>query len=283
MIADISVYQGDINWSLAKKDLDLVIFRASIDERIDSKYIENATNCGLPFGVYHFCKAGTAEQAKKEATFFYNAATFNGLKPLFFVADIEYQTQTATTTKPVCEAFADTLKKLGAKKIGLYISQSRYPYVKSILNKFDFLWIPRYGTNSGSINYNYKPIYDCDLWQYTSVGKVSGIKGNVDLNVLCGDKKLEWFLNNQQQQQTQVKPVLFQYLGKRTLRYGMKGEDVKELQKALNQLNFNCGKVDGIFGAKTRHQLLMFQKANGLVADAIYGRLSHQKMLQILG
>ena len=277
MIADISVYQGNINWAAARSQLDFVIFRASIDKRTDTKYIENASKCGVPFGVYHFCKAGTAAQARAEAEYFYKAATSNNLQPLFFVADIEYETQTASTTKPVCEAFADTLKKLGAKKIGLYISQSRYPYVKDILDKYDFLWIPRYGPNNGSVNGNYKPIYPCDLWQYTSVGSVPGIQGNVDLNVLNGSKDLKWFLGTAQT------TVSFQYLGKRTLRSGMKGDDVKELQQSLNQLGYNCGKVDGAFGAKTKAAVVAFQKAYKLTADGIYGPKSHTKMLQVFG
>ena len=40
-----------------------------------------------------------------------------------------------------------------------------------------------------------KPAYFCDLWQYTSKGKISGINGNVDMNTITGSgKTLEWFL-----------------------------------------------------------------------------------------
>ena len=66
-IADISVYQGNINWELARKELDFVIFRASVGNNADTKYIKNATGCGIPFGAYHYFKAGTAEEAEEEA------------------------------------------------------------------------------------------------------------------------------------------------------------------------------------------------------------------------
>lgn len=194
MIADISHYQGEINWSAARKDLELCIFRASVGFNIDNKYTSYTKNCGIPFGTYHYVKAGTEAEAEKEAKFFYETATQNGIQPLFFVADIEYETQTKTTTKLVTLKFIETLRALGAQKVGLYIGQSRYPYIQDSLDKFDFIWIPRYGKNTGYADDTYKPTYPCDLWQYTSVGGVSGISGNVDLNKLNGTKTLEWFL-----------------------------------------------------------------------------------------
>ncbi|WP_427107712.1 hypothetical protein [Lysinibacillus xylanilyticus] len=44
-----------------------------------------------------------------------------------------------------------------------------------------------------------KPDYPCDLWQYTESGSVSGIKGNVGLNVLNGSKQLSWFTNKNEE------------------------------------------------------------------------------------
>ena len=196
MIADISHYQGEINWAAARKDLQLCIFRASVGSNKDNKYLSYTKNCGIPFGVYHYVKAGTASEAEVEAKFFYETATQNNIQPLFFVADIEYETQTKSTTKSVTLAFCDTLRKLGAKKVGLYIGQSRYPYIEDSLDKFDFIWIPRYGKNTGYADEAYKPKYPCDLWQYTSEGGIEGISGDVDLNKLNGTKTLEWFLQN---------------------------------------------------------------------------------------
>ena len=57
-----------------------------------------------------------------------------------------------------------------------------------------------------------------------------------------------------------------------TLRKGDKGEDVKELQLALNEAGFDCGKVDGIFGGKTKAAVKDYQKAHGLKVDGIVGR-----------
>lgn len=204
MIADISHYQGEINWTAARKDLQLCIFRASVGSNKDNKYLSYTKNCGIPFGVYHYVKAGTSAEAETEAKFFYETATQEGLKPLFYVADIEHETQNKETTKPVTLTFCETLRKLGAKKVGLYIGQSRYPYIEDSLNKFDFLWIPRYGKDTGYANESYKPKYPCDLWQYTSKGSLAGISGDVDLNKLNGDKDLEWFLEQETEEKEEI-------------------------------------------------------------------------------
>ena len=58
---------------------------------------------------------------------------------------------------------------------------------------------------------------------------------------------------------------------KRLLRSGCKGDDVKELQKALNDAGYDCGKVDGIFGTNTRNALVAFQMASGVNPDGICG------------
>lgn len=55
------------------------------------------------------------------------------------------------------------------------------------------------------------------------------------------------------------------------LKTGSRGEDVKELQKALNSEGFNCGKEDGIFGKVTKAAVIAYQKEKGLVTDGIVG------------
>ena len=61
---------------------------------------------------------------------------------------------------------------------------------------------------------------------------------------------------------------------KRLLKYNSKGNDVKELQKALGGLV-----VDGIFGAKTKSKVKSFQKSKKLYQDGIVG----QKTANALG
>lgn len=53
---------------------------------------------------------------------------------------------------------------------------------------------------------------------------------------------------------------------------GSRGEDVKTLQAQLNALGYDCGDVDGIFGAKTYNAVVKFQKDRGLAVDGIVGK-----------
>ncbi|NES19834.1 MAG: CHAP domain-containing protein [Symploca sp. SIO3E6] len=53
----------------------------------------------------------------------------------------------------------------------------------------------------------------------------------------------------------------------RVLRRGTKGEDVKALQRALNELGFNAGDVDGDFGPNTERAVRAFQANAGISID----------------
>ena len=63
-----------------------------------------------------------------------------------------------------------------------------------------------------------------------------------------------------------------------TVYSGSRGESVKTLQEKLNAKGFNAGSVDGIFGKNTRAAVMAFQKANGLAADGIVGKLTWAKL-----
>lgn len=51
----------------------------------------------------------------------------------------------------------------------------------------------------------------------------------------------------------------------------LRGDDVAELQRALNSLGFDAGKEDGIFGEDTRSALREFQRNAGVPVDGISG------------
>ena len=192
-IADISHYQGTIDWSKARQELELIIFRASVGSNADKKYLEYTRECGVPYGAYHYVKAGTAEAARTEAKWFVECANKAAIRPLFYIADIEYEAQTAATTEAVCVAFLEELRALGCGRIGLYIN-TRYKWAGKAIDMCDIMWIPHWGKNDGNIPAaQYEPKYPCDIWQYTSKGRVAGISGDVDLDILHGSKGLEWF------------------------------------------------------------------------------------------
>lgn len=66
------------------------------------------------------------------------------------------------------------------------------------------------------------------------------------------------------------------------LKFGMKGEAVKQLQVALTKAGFNCGTPDGDFGGKTLDALKRFQSVYCNPADGVYGPATKQKLDEIL-
>ena len=62
------------------------------------------------------------------------------------------------------------------------------------------------------------------------------------------------------------------------LKQGSTGAQVKTLQTKLINWGYMTGKADGIFGAKTKAGVILFQKKNGLVADGIVGTKTAQAL-----
>lgn len=61
----------------------------------------------------------------------------------------------------------------------------------------------------------------------------------------------------------------------------LRGDDVAELQSALNRLGFDCGRPDGILGPATVRGLQDFQRNCGLTVDGVCGSQS-VRMLELL-
>lgn len=195
-IIDISKWQGTIDFKKLKKEVGLVIARASCGSDKDVKFDEYAKAMienRIPFGVYCYSYAGDAAKAQDEAKKMVSYA--EKYDPLFYIMDAEE----AKITTEAIKAFAEELRKNTTERIGCYVAHNRYNTYKydTLRNLFDITWIPRYGKNDGTINGSTKPAYDCDLWQYTSTAKIAGISGNVDMNITMKDNRnLEWFLTN---------------------------------------------------------------------------------------
>ncbi len=205
LVVDISYFETVVNWPLFASNVSLSILRVqdparekSGENRLDPAYDNYASNCeayGVPYGVYAFARYSTELEARAEATSFYNLATAGGHNPKFFAIDIEVDGPVSTTT----EVFISTLKRLGAEKVGIYVGESYYMRNATAIASADFVWIPRYGTNDGTIQWNRMPNYSCDIWQYTSLGIVPGISGYVDMNKLMLDgpnfRGYTWYIN----------------------------------------------------------------------------------------
>lgn len=202
-IIDISKWQGNVDFSALKKEVGLVIARGSCGSDKDIKideYAEAMIKNRIPFAVYCYSYAGTVEKARDEAKKL--VAYTEKYDPLFYIMDAEE----AKITTDAIKAFADELRAQTCERIGCYVAHHRYNQYKysTLQDLFDLTWIPCYGKNDGTIAGSKKPSYPCDLWQYTSTGKIAGIKGNVDMNVVMNDKKnLKWLLTGNEEESSE--------------------------------------------------------------------------------
>lgn len=196
MICDLSFNQGNVDFKKLSKKVDFVILRASIETRKDTKYNEYAGYCeqyGIPYHAYHYLKAPNEAKARMEAKIFAQATKEH--RPLFYVIDCEYKTIKMGVAKKIVDAFEAALRHYISHdiKVAVYIAHELYRKWKLDYNHYAYVWIPRHGANDGTITRSIKPAYPCDLWQYTDKGRIDGVKGDVDLDVLNGDKSLEFF------------------------------------------------------------------------------------------
>jgi uncharacterized protein YjdB len=199
-IIDISRWNNVSSWKNLQKSVAFVILRCGVtysashskagEMDIDARFKEYAAKClsyGIPFGVYYYGMASTPEIARREAEKAYSVA--KAYNPLFYVYDAEEDVLTGASI----EAFAARLRELGVRKVGCYIANNLYKRYGVDTSKFDFIWIPHYGTNTGQVEST--PDYRCDLHQYSSRGSVPGVGGDVDVNRLMGTKPLSYFIS----------------------------------------------------------------------------------------
>ena len=196
MICDLSYNQGNVDFKKLAKKVDFVILRASIETRKDIKYDEYASYCeqyGIPYHAYHYLKAPNDAKARMEAKIFANATKEH--RPLFYVIDCEYKQIKMGAAKNIVDVFEQALRHYISDDINVavYIAHELYRTWNLDYAHYAYTWIPRYGRNNGTISGSIKPSHPCDLWQYTDKGRIDGVRGDVDLDVLNGSTPLEFF------------------------------------------------------------------------------------------
>ena len=65
------------------------------------------------------------------------------------------------------------------------------------------------------------------------------------------------------------------------LKRGSKGSQVTALQNKLNELGYNCGAADGVFGQATYQAVVNFQRTNNLAADGIVGSATASRLFSV--
>ena len=190
--ADVSYYQGEIDWEILSKQIDFAFIKATEGSyHVDVRFEENrqkATESGLTFGAYHFFSFESSGRTQAE-NFIATVGKWDGmLRP---VVDVEYYstTEEIASTDEIQRNLQEMLMMLeeyyGCKPI-LYATQSSY--FTLLQGKFrDYpLWIR---------NVYVKPLIPGRrwiFWQYEDSAELDGYYGEqdkIDLNVFYGSRE----------------------------------------------------------------------------------------------
>ena len=189
---DVSSWQGDIDWDKVRESgIEFVIVRAGyrgsvtgsiVKDKYFDANVSGALNAGLSVGVYFVTQAVNETEAVEEASAVMEMCEGYDLDlPIYLDVEgsnggrgdqIDVETRTL-----VCEAFCRTLENAGVQG-GVYAC--RY----WLNNNIDASRLDRY--NIWLAEYRSTPLYGgyYSMWQYTSKGRIDGIEGNVDFDIL---------------------------------------------------------------------------------------------------
>ena len=185
---DVSSWQGKPDWTKVKKSgVEFAILRIHQKNGPDTSFEHNYKGCkanAILIGGYKYSYALTPAQALEEAEDTLSVLAGRGLDfPVFY--DLEWNSQRklgSAAIEKIAETFLNRIKKAGYK-VGIYCNMDWHQKVLTEkLRKYD-LWIARYpADDNGTIQERLRPDIGVG-WQHSSKGKVSGISGNVDMNV----------------------------------------------------------------------------------------------------
>ncbi len=187
---DVSKWNGTIDWQAVKNSgVNYVIIRcgyrgsstgALVEDPKFRANIKGASDAGIKVGIYFFSQAVNRNEAVEEASMVLEL--IKGYKisyPVFL--DVESSGGRAdgidkNTRTDVIKAFCETIQNSGYTA-GVYANKSW------LTNKIDAGQLSRY--KIWLAQYASTPTYTgrYDMWQYKSTGRVTGISGNVDLNL----------------------------------------------------------------------------------------------------
>ncbi len=190
---DVSHWQNEIDWSMAKEDIDFAIlnlgYGQDIESQDDAQFKRNVKQCekyGIPYGVYIYSYATTPEGAEGEADHVLRVIKNCKLSfPVYY--DIEDKAQKELSPEElgaVAEAFCSKIINAGYE-VGIYANRNWWT-TKLTDPVFDnsgwYRWVAQYNTEC-----TYDGLYT--MWQYSDTGSISGINGNVDMNFWYGKKR----------------------------------------------------------------------------------------------
>lgn len=186
---DISKWQGDVDYSLlSKAGVSFVMLKIGGQDRISgdiimdpyfTKNIEGALQNGIDVGVYFYSHAKNVDMARKQARWvIQNIRNYNITLPIAF--DWENWEKYPTygigfrSLNKIADGFISEVKRYNYDSV-LY--SSKY-YLDNVWYSENYSkWIAYY-------NNQFKFTDDYVMWQMSNHGKVDGINGEVDIDIL---------------------------------------------------------------------------------------------------
>lgn len=188
---DVSKHNGSIDWKAVKNSgVNFAIIRCGyrgystgvmVEDPTFKTNIRGALGAGLRVGVYYYSQAVDEVEAVEEASMVINLLSGYGIQlPVYM--DVEAsggrgdQISVSQRTANI-RAFCGTIQSAGYKA-GVYANKA---WLTSYINTSQIsnynIWLAQYAKEVSYSGSRY------DMWQYTSKGRVSGISGNVDMNI----------------------------------------------------------------------------------------------------
>ncbi len=189
---DVSEWQGDVDYEKVKEaGVTFVMMRIGVkldsgeEPALDKQFlnnIKNAKEAGLKVGVYVYSKALSSEEAIEEAEWVIEQLDGESLDlPIVFDWEIwsnwnSYHLSFHELNK-MAHSFVETVEEKGYEGM-LYGSKF---YLENFWDDEDFehIWLAHYASETSYEEYM--------MWQFSNVGRIDGIYGDVDLNVMVVD------------------------------------------------------------------------------------------------
>lgn len=235
---------------------------ASFDQNV-----VNAYKAGMKIGIYHFSQATSETEAQKEAEYCLHViARYRSMITLPVFMDWEFFNRLNSHNAgkmgkqrcgQIVDAFCRTIQMAGYKT-GVYANLSTLnAFLPSEIYTRWPVWVAQYHSRC---DYKHPHI----MWQYSSSGKVSGIKGRIDM---------DWWYGYEPEPvpKSTYKGQLPKLPKRGWFSSGDRGEEVKKLQKFLNWYGQYGLAVDGIVGRKTINAVKMYQGREKLKVDGGFG------------
>lgn len=188
---DVSAWQGDIDWSAVKSSgVEFAFIRLGYQDGYDGECLLDryaianltaATAVGLPVGVYFYSYANDIAEAADQAQWVHQQIQ-NYSIPLGVAFDWEdwgnfnHTNMSLHTINQVATTFLDTLSQYGYKS-SIYSSKVYLDRIWQPTVNNHPVWVAQYYDR---VTYTGKYW----LWQLSDSGRVKGINGNVDLDIM---------------------------------------------------------------------------------------------------